>query len=164
MVYLSEALNERHRLTTFDCGKPELDMWLRESARHAQAMRTCSTTVWHDGNDAVVAYYGLAAHVIEREKLSNRLARGNPERIPAMLLARLALDRSIQGSGLGSVLLAEALEKILAASQNVAVRFVVVDAIDEQAAKFYQKHGFRETPVSHRLVRKVSDIEADLAA
>jgi GNAT superfamily N-acetyltransferase len=163
MSYQSEVLDERHRLTTFECGKPELDLWLRESARHAQAMRTCTTTVWQSGDGVVVAYYGLSAPVIEKQRLSRSIARGNPERIPATLIGRLALDRSLQGNGLGGALLADALEKILLASRAIAVRFVVVDAIDEDAAKFYQKHGFKETPVLNRLVRKMSDVEADLA-
>jgi ribosomal protein S18 acetylase RimI-like enzyme len=62
---------------------------------------------------------------------------------------------------LGGVLLAEALGRVVAA--DVAIRYVVVDAIDDQAARFYQHYGFRETPVEGRLLRKVSDIVADLA-
>lgn len=163
MVYQSEALNEHHQLTVFDCGKPELNLWLHNSARHAQAMRTCTTTVWHAGDQVVLAYYGLSAHVIERENLPSKIGRGNPNRIPAVLIARLARDISLRGSGLGSVLLADAFKKIGAASDNVAMRFVVVDAIDDEAAKFYENHGFTRTPVTGRLVRKMSDVMADIA-
>lgn len=164
MSYQSEPLHERHQLAAFDCGKPELNLWLHNSARHAHAMGTCKTTVWHAGDDAVVAYFGLTAHVIEREALPRKLGRGNPDQIPAVLIARLALDSSIQGAGLGGVLLAAAYEKLLAAAQQVAMRFVVVDAIDDDAAKFYERHGFTPTPVPGRLVRKMSDIAADFDA
>jgi GNAT superfamily N-acetyltransferase len=163
MVYQSESLHDRHKLTAFDCGKPELNLWLHNSARHAHAMRACTTTVWHGGDDVVLGFYGLAAHVIEREQLSRKLGRGNPDQIPAVLIARLALDVSIQGAGYGGVLLADAFERIVAASDNVAVRFVVVDAIDDDAAKFYEKHGFAPTPVAGRLVRKLSSIAADFS-
>jgi hypothetical protein len=62
---------------------------------------------------------------------------------------------------LGGVLLAEALGRVVAA--DVVIRYVVVDAIDDQAAKFYQHYGVRDTPVAGRLLRKVSDLVADLA-
>ena len=163
MVYLSEPLNERHLLNAFDCGKPELNLWLHNSAQHAQRMGTCRTTVWTEGSDAVVGYFGLAAHVIQREQLSDKIGRGSPDQIPAVLIARLALDVSLQGSGLGGALLANALETVLTASKNIAIRFAVVDAIDGEAAKFYQKHGFSPTPVEGRLVRKLSSIEADFS-
>ena len=161
MTYVSEPLHDHHVLDVFDSGKPELDLWLRNSARHAQRNRTCSVTVWHDCDDVVLGYYGLVAHVVQREDLTPKVGRGSLDQIPAVLLARLALDRRIQGSGLGGILLADAFAKILEASGNVGVRLVVVDAIDDQAAKFYEKHGFTPTPVEGRLVRKVSDIAAD---
>jgi GNAT superfamily N-acetyltransferase len=80
-----------------------------------------------------------------------------------VLLARLALDQSLQGHGLGGALLADALERIVAAIETVAARFVVVDAIDDTAAAFYAHHGFRQVPETRRLVQKVSDVEAALS-
>lgn len=164
MVYQSEALQNRHQLAAFDCGKPEMNLWLHNSARHAQAMRTCTTFVWHDGDDVVLGYFGLAAHLIQREQLARRLGRGNPDQIPAVLIARLALDLKLRGQHLGVHLLVDAYQRIQAAADNIAVRFVVVEAIDEQAKKFYLDHQFIETPVEGRLVRKFSDIAADLSA
>lgn len=163
-MYVPELLNETHQLAAFDCGKPELNLWLQNSAHHAQRMRTCSTTVWHTADGVVVAYYGLVAHVIERADLSSRAGRGNPDRIPAVLLARLALDQNLHGLGLGGPLLAHACERIVAAAQQVGARFAVVDAIDDEAAKFYQHYGFEPTPAPHRLVRKISHIAAELDA
>jgi GNAT superfamily N-acetyltransferase len=77
-----------------------------------------------------------------------------------VLLARLALDHSLQAQGLGGALLAEALERVLAATETVAARFVVVDAINEDAARFYEHHGFTQIPGTLRLVQKASDIAA----
>lgn len=64
------------------------------------------------------------------------------------------------GQRLGSVLLADALQRIVLATETVAARFVVVDAIDDAAHGFYQRHGFRAIPGTLRLVQKVSDIAA----
>ncbi len=110
----------------------------------------------------MVAYYSLTAHLLQRAELPRALGRGGPRQIPSVLLARLALDRSLHGQGLGGALLAEALERVLAATEIVAARFVVVDAIDEQAAHFYEHHGFRQIPQTLRLVQKVADIGAAL--
>jgi ribosomal protein S18 acetylase RimI-like enzyme len=76
-----------------------------------------------------------------------------------VLLAKLALDRSVQGQGLGSELLVVALETIVEAARRVGGKVMVVDAIDEAAAAFYERHDFVATPSDpHRLVRKLSTI------
>jgi GNAT superfamily N-acetyltransferase len=107
-----------------------------------------------------VAYYSIAAHLLQRDELPSTLGRGGPRQIPAVLLARLALDRTLQGGGLGGVLLADAMRRVIAATETVAARFVVVDAIDERAANFYAHHGFERVPETHRLIAKLSDIAA----
>lgn len=161
MAYVSEALQATHDVSTFDSGKPDLDTWLHQHALATEARRTGRTFVWADGR-RIVAYYTIAAHLIVREDLPRNIGRGNPVQIPAVLLARLALDKTLHGQGHGSVLLADALQRILLATQIVAARFVVVDALDEAAHGFYEHHGFKAIPDSMRLVQKVSDIAAAL--
>jgi GNAT superfamily N-acetyltransferase len=159
-VYHSEHLAEAHDLSRFDSGQPALDAWLRDSAKGAQARRVGRTFVWHGGDKVAVAYYTLAAHVIERASLPRSVGRGSPDQIPAILLARLALDKLLHGQGLGGALLAEALARAAIAAENVGARFAVVDAIDEPPARFYEHHGFRRVPDTMRLVQKMSDIAA----
>jgi GNAT superfamily N-acetyltransferase len=79
-----------------------------------------------------------------------------------VLLARLALDRSLHGQGLGGALLAEALARVVAVAETVAARFVVVDAIDKHAAGFYEHYGFKRITGTSRLVQKVTDVSAAL--
>lgn len=165
MSYLSEELSDRHDTPRFRSGVAELDRWLVASALHAQAMRTARTFVWHAGDLQVLAYFSLAAHVVARGELSVRIARGSPDRIPAILLARLALDERLHGSGLGGELLWDALSRCLAASRLAGARVVVVDAIDARAASFYVHHGFQPVPDNpFRLVQKMSDIAAALGS
>jgi predicted N-acetyltransferase YhbS len=110
-------------------------------------------------------YFTLAAHVVARETLAKRTGRGSPDVIPAILLARLALDRSKQGQGLGAELLWDALSRAVAANRHVAARLVVVDAVDERAASFYEHFGFEPIPGNPaRLVQKLSSIEAALGS
>ena len=159
--FVSRHLGDHDDLDSFSCGQPELDEWLRRSARHAEGMRSGRTWVWTQ-NGLVVAYFTLAGHVIERGDVPARLGRGSPDRIPAVLIARLALHETLQGRGLGGLLLADAASRIVAATDIVAARFVVVDAIDEHAAEFYSHYGFARIPDSHRLVRKIGDLTEDV--
>jgi len=160
-LYRSERLGASHDVSGFRCGNPVLDAWLRQHAATSQAKRTSVTYVWTRSDAVVVAYYSLAPHLIENSELPRRLGRGDPRQIPAILLARLALSDELHGSGLGGVLLHDALTRAVAASQQAGGRYVVVDAIDHDAERFYQHFGFTATPRQARLVRKVSDIEAD---
>jgi predicted N-acetyltransferase YhbS len=127
-------------------------------------MRTAQTFVWHRGDGVVRAYFSLAAHLVVRATVPVRVGRGAPDAIPAILLARLALDRSLHGTGLGGELLWDALARSVAASEIAAARVIVVDAIDEDAAAFSRHHGFQPSPANPlRLVQKVSDVAAALA-
>lgn len=163
MLYRSERLDpDVHDVRDFSCGESSLDRWLREQALPATARRTARTWVWVDGQGVVVGYYALAAHKVARDDVPPRVGRGGPSEIPAVLLARLALSESLRGQRLGEVLVADALARIVDATQTVAARLVVVDALHERVAQLYESLGFRRIPSSLLLVKKVSDIEASL--
>lgn len=154
--WISEPLSTEHDLSSFDCGQPSLDEWLRSTALRAQTANVTRTYVWTGDGRKVVAYYSVAPTQVSREELSGSVAGGFSV-VPAYLLARLALDRSLQGQGLGAELLVDALGVIVEASGLGGGRLIVVDAIDDGAAAFYRRHDFR--PVKgddKRLVMKVS--------
>ncbi|MDQ6752033.1 MAG: GNAT family N-acetyltransferase [Actinomycetota bacterium] len=163
MTYRSERFDpERHDVRGFSCGEASLDTWLREQAVPATDRRTARTWVWVDQGGVVGAYYALAAHKVAREAVPVRVGRGGPAEIPAVLLARLALSEPLRGQGLGEVLVADALARVVDATQTVAARLVVVDALHERVARFYESLGFRRIPGSLLLVQKLTDIEAAL--
>lgn len=163
MRYRSEALDPAvHEVASFRCGEASLDTWLGEQAVPATARRTARTWVWVDSSGQVAGYYALAAHRVAREDVPAKVGRGGPAEIPAVLIARLALSVSLRGRGLGDVLLADALGRVVDATQTVGARLVVVDALHERVAVFYERLGFRRVPGSLVLVQKVSDIEAAL--
>lgn len=162
-AFVSETLGDGHLLASFASEKAALDGWLQRSARQAQAMRTARTFVWHAGDSRVVGFFSLAAHLVQRAEVPGRVGRGAPEAIPAILLARLALDAALQGQGLGAELLWDALSRCVAAADAAGARLVVVDAIDDDAAAFYQRYGFVPAPgPGLRLFQKVSDVAAAL--
>jgi nucleoid DNA-binding protein len=135
-------LGSEHDLSGFDCGNAELDRWLIDHAFASQKADLARTYLALDGR-TVGGYVSLTTGSIRREAAPKRCARGMPRHpIPIILIARLAVDCRHQGNRLGSRLLAEALRLAVTASDTVAARLVVVDAIDEQAAGFYRRWGF----------------------
>ena len=165
--YRSEHLAADHELDAFASGNDVLDDWLRRSARHAEAANTGRSFVWVEagsgaGSRVVVGYFTLAAHLLARVDVPTSVGRGSPEAIPAILVGRLALDRALHGQGLGGQLLLDALERAVDASARAAGRLIVVDAIDDDAVRFYQHYGFRACPGSRRLVRKTSEVSRAL--
>jgi len=161
--FFSEPLTTDHDRSDFDSGEATLDDWLRASALHAEAMRTGRSFVWHTGDDRVVGFFTLTAHLIEKDALPPSLGRGSPRQIPAVLLARLALDRSLHGTGLGTLLLWDGASRAVTASESVGARLLLVDALHDRAAGFYEHLGFSRLPRDpFRLVRKMSDVAASL--
>ncbi len=158
-----ELLTADHDLTGFDSGNALLDAWLVNHALVSQRADLARTYLALDG-DALVGYVSLTTGSVRREEAPKRFARGMPGHpIPTILMARLAVDHSHQGRRVGSRLLAEALRRAVAASDAVAARLVVVDAIDDQAAGFYRRWGFIDVPESPlRLFRKMADIRRSL--
>jgi GNAT superfamily N-acetyltransferase len=163
VTYRSQALDpEQHRLDTLGSGEPSLDSWLREHAASAEARRVSRTFVWVNDAGTVVAYYTLTGHVLDRDKVPKNIGHGLPSEIPVVLLGRLALDVSLHRQHLGGALLADALGRAVESSRIVAARFLVVDALHEKAAGFYEHFGFVRIPETLRLVQKIANIEASL--
>ena len=163
-MFISEALDSSHRLESFNSGTPSLDHWLHRSARLSDSKRQGRTYVWRGEDHVVAAYFTLAPHVIERAELPAKIARGNLNEIPALLLARLALDLRYRGQSLGAELLTDALSRAVTASNQAGGRFIVVDALDENAGRFYEHYGFVRCSerALYRYVRKVGDIAVSL--
>jgi predicted N-acetyltransferase YhbS len=160
-----ERLGVHHELGRFISGRPEFDDWLKRHALAAQKMDSARTFV-AVRTEKVVGYFSLTMGSVLRSQAPKRLVRGMPRYpIPLVLLARLAVDVSEQGAGLGARLLADALRMSVAAGEAAAARVVVVDAVDERAADFYRHHGFTAA-LDHplRLYRRMKDVRASLDA
>lgn len=159
MTYRLEPLSEDHELGGFDCGTAGLTTWLRDNARNARGQGTRTYVLVDEVSRAVVGYVAIAPHMIERDDLPARMARGAPSRIPAILLGKLAVDLQIQGRGLGGDLLTRTLEMIIGVARVAGGKVVVVDAIDEPARAFYAHHDFESCPGQPmRLVMKISTV------
>ncbi|GIG60504.1 hypothetical protein Lfu02_48760 [Longispora fulva] len=160
----STVLGQEHDLTKFDCGNALLTTWLHRDALRSQAAGAARTFVWTDGDDpAVVAFYSLAPTRIMRDEVTGGLAGGYSQ-IPGYLIARLALDRSLHGQGLGSELLFDAIGSIVRAAETGGGRLIVVDAIDDAAFEFYRHHNFKAVDggVARRLYMKIATARKEM--
>ena len=119
--------------------------WLTRYAGQSDRRDTARTFVVADAHGSVLGYYALVAGQLQHERATTAVRKGQSRHfpIPVALLARLAVDVEHQGHGLGAALLRDALSRVQVASAEVAVRAVVVHAIDDPAAAFYQRFGFR---------------------
>ncbi len=133
-----------HPVETFNCGQEGLDRWLCAYAGQSQRRDAARTFVTLDPDGNVAGYYTLVAAQVEYEQANANVTRGLSRHfpIPVALLARLAVSIPHQGNGLGRSLLLDALQRVLRASDELAIRAITVDAIDEHAASFYRTFGF----------------------
>lgn len=141
-----EPLGPIHELARFDNGRHAvLDGWLKTRARASEGLSARTYVVCAPAAEArVVGYYALATAVVHRIGLPTaRLRRGMPEEVPMLLLARLAVDQTVHGQGLGAALLADALRRCAAVAALAGVRGVLAHAIDDEAVAFYLRHGFQ---------------------
>jgi GNAT superfamily N-acetyltransferase len=126
----------------------------------AQTARTARTYVWtRAGSADAVGYYSIAPTQVARADLPSARLAGGYSIIPGYLLARLALDRSMHGHGLGGQVLLDALDRIVTAAGHGGGRLVVVDALDAAGHAFYRRHDFTAVARTSRLYLKVATAE-----
>ena len=157
--FVIDKLSRGHDLSGFDCADVTLNEWLVRFAWPNQQADSAKTYVALDGNRAV-GYYALTTGSVHKHENPERVAKGLANHpIGVVLLARLAVDQTQQGKGLGKALLFDALSRIAEAAGIVGVRAVLVHAIDEAARRFYLHFGFEESPVDpYQLLLLLKDL------
>ena len=128
-------LTGEHDLSSFDCGQPELNDWLRHRALKNESRFARTYVVRH--GEQVVAWYCISAGAVGRAAAPGKIRRNAPDTIPVSVIGRLAVDRSYAGKGLGADILADALRRIALASQSIGIGAVLVHAKDDLARRFY---------------------------
>jgi GNAT superfamily N-acetyltransferase len=160
-----EPLSVEHDVSTFFCGKPALDAWLKTRALSNQRKGFTAVIVVHHAS-RVVGYYGLAPTAVVPASMPRAVRTGQPpDPVPCLLLGQLATDRAWAGQGIGSGLLKHALTRCVDAARLIGGRALIVNAIDDEAARFWRRQGFlpsRDSPMV--LFRAMADIAASLGA
>jgi GNAT superfamily N-acetyltransferase len=139
---LDKAVHDR---AAFDCGEAALDDFLKTKAAQHQVRRVSRTFVLTDSvaPRRILGFYSLSNSQLAREQLDEREAKSLPRHpIPAVMLARLAVDRSQQGRRFGQWLLMDAIKRCALVGQQSGVYALLVDAKNDGAKQFYQRFGF----------------------
>lgn len=137
-------LGPQHDRAVFSCGEPSLDSYLqRQVSQDVKRDLAACYVLSQPGNATIIGYYTLSASTVELADLPAELAKkaGRYKLIPAVLLGRLAVAQAFQGQGMSALLLMDALRRTL--RTGVGVKLVIVDALNESAARFYEHYDFR---------------------
>lgn len=165
MLSSPEPLSAAHDVSEFACGKPTLDHWLKTRALSNQERGFTAALVVHEAR-RVVGFYGLAPTAVVPSVLPRSVRPGQPpDPVPCLLLGQLATDLAWAGRGIGTGLVKHALERCVQAAGLIGGRALLVNAVDEQAARFWQRRGF--TPAKDDrlvLICSIAAIAASLAA
>ncbi|HVB59200.1 MAG TPA: GNAT family N-acetyltransferase [Candidatus Acidoferrales bacterium] len=141
-----EHLAPGHDISTFDCGVPDLNDWLKKRAL-ANEKSGASRTYVVCSAGKVVGYYALANGGVALAKTQGRVRRNMPDPLPVMIVGRLAVERSWQGRNIGWSLLRDAILRTIQAAEIGGIRAILVHAISEDAKRFYERYGFAASPV-----------------
>ncbi len=162
-LFPPEPLGDQHQLALFECGDPELDGWLRQKALGNQRSGATRTFVVCRQGQEVVGFVSLASGGVEASLTPGCFRRNMPDPIPVVILARLAVDRSVQGKGLARSLVADACRRVLRASDQIGVRGLLVHAASKEARDLYLHLGFDPSPLDPMvLMLRLADLKAVL--
>ena len=157
-----EHLTAEHDVRAFDSGTPELDDWLKRRALANEALGASRTYVVTAGG-CVVGFYALATGAVAHKDVSAKTKRNMPDPIPVIVLARLAVDSAYQKQRLGSALLKDALLRTIAAAQIAGVRAVLLQAMSDDAKRFYAHAGFHKCSVDPMMMMiTLAEVEKNL--
>lgn len=160
-----EKFRRDHSVDGFDCGKEELNRFLKKHALTNQASDSAQTYVLAD--DLVVkGYYSLTAGTVSHQAATERVKKWLARHpIPVILLARLAVDASLQGKKIGPALLKDALRRAVHAADTIGARAVLVHAKDDNAKGFYEHFSFEPSPSDpYHLMLIMKDLRRIIAA
>ena len=150
--FITELLTKHHHRAAFSCHEPSLDSYIKEQAGQDQKRHVAAVFVLPDEDQYIKGFYTLSAAGIPSDDLPESILNKLPKHPtqPATLLGRLAIDQAHQGQGLGELLLVDALFRSYTLAQQIGSIAVIVDPLNEQAKKFYEKYGFIELPEKQR--------------
>ena len=148
VTVLDKAVHDR---AAFQCGVESLDQYLKRQAAQDQKRSIAQVYVLiQEGNSQILGYYTLSSSGVDLTDLPDEQRQKLPGYpiVPVVLLGRLAVDESCKGQRLGEWLLMDCLQRVVNLSRDLGIYALMVDALDDGAARFYQRYGFLPLPDS----------------
>lgn len=163
MSYLTEPLDSRHYKDDFSSGKSLLDNYVRTQAKQDVKRKLAVCFVLINGKtDKISGYYTLSSSSISNDLIPDSFRKKLPSSyhsLPTVLLGRLAVDKKLQGQGIGKLLLIDSLKRCYDTSKTIGAFAVIVDPLDNEAESFYRKYGFIKLPDSGKMFLPMKTIE-----
>ncbi len=158
-----ELLDKKHNRADFDCGKELLNNYLKKQAGQDQKRKLSVCFVLSDPETySIKGYYTLSNNSIPLNHFPENIQKKFPKTylsIPTTLLGRLAIDKKLQGKGIGKILLIDALKRCYEISQEIGSFAIVVDPIDKEAEMFYEKYDFIKLPSSEKMIIAINTLK-----
>jgi len=140
-------LSRDHDRSGFDCGVPELDSFLKATARQHGKKGISRTFVLTEDTPVILGYFTLTLCEVTARSMPAKYARTYPRHaLPAVRLGRLAVSRREQGKGYGELLLTEAIRRTALIAEQAGLIGLFVDAKNDSARAFYERYGFVSLP------------------
>lgn len=160
--YLTTPLESKHNKSAFSCGNIYLDNYIQKQAKQDIKRKLSACFVWSNKENDIKGFYTLSNAGIPKELIPEYISKKLPrayESLPVTLLGRLAVNEKNKGQGLGKILLIDALKRSYEVSKMIGSMAVIVDPIDENALKFYNRFGFISLPDSGKMFLPMKTIE-----
>ena len=162
MIFLSEILQSNHLKKEFDCGNLSLNNYLQKQAGQDFKRKLSVTYVITDKSYFIKGYYTLSNNSLPLDNIPEKLRKKLPksyQKIPTILIGRLAVDLKHQNKGIGKLLLIDALKRCFLLSKSLGTFAIIVDPLDDDAVNFYLKHGFILLPDSEKMFIPMKTID-----
>lgn len=144
LEYQTVVLNNNHSVSCFFSGENVLDNYIKSYAQQDIKRKLAVTYVYPKNDTVVSGYYTLSSNSILSSDLNDDIKRKLPKYplLPATLVGRLAVNKTVHSKGIGKTLLLDALFRAYDNSSKIGSMAVVVDALNQNAEQFYQHFGF----------------------
>ncbi len=163
MSHFTEPLAKSHKKSSFSSGKEMLDSYIQHQATQDIKKKLSACFVHTDDKTGIVkGYYTLSNNSIPLNQVPENIRKKLPKSyktVPTTLLGRLAVDNNFQGQGIGKYLLIDALKRSYETSKQIGSLAVIVDPLDEEAERFYEKYGFIKLPDSGKMFLPMKTIQ-----
>ncbi|MEM6316374.1 MAG: GNAT family N-acetyltransferase [Bacteroidota bacterium] len=160
--YLTVPLDPKHKKSAFTCGNTYLDNYIQKQAKQDIKRKLSACFVMPNEENEIKGFYTLSNAGIPREVIPEDIKKKLPrayESLPVTLLGRLAISEKNKGQGLGKLLLIDALKRSFQVSKVIGSMAVIVDPVDGNAVKFYDRFGFISLPDSEKMFLPMKTVE-----
>lgn len=143
MSVIIEEISRQHNRKVFDCGNTELNQFLQKQARQKTAKHISKTYIISQKQEPsiIIGYYTLTGYSVTIPP-DHQHYKKYPHQLSAIKLARLAVDQSYQGQGMGEKLLVDAIYRTVLVSQQISTIGLFVDPMTVEVIPFYQQYDF----------------------